>query len=313
MTDPVTDPPLVHIGYVKTATTYLQRHLFRAEDQGFALAGGALSRGHIVSGLIVCDDYSFDATAQAARFAELEAPQRAAGLLPVWSEEVLLGDPIAGRYDGARNLEKLAATLPQARILITIREQKAMALSIYREYIKQGGTAPLRDVIGTGQEAPAFRPHLREEVLQFDRAVRFVQGLFGADQVLVLPQEMLQRDPGAYFAHLGRFLGREIAVPAAAGGDNRGRGAVAMGLNRRLNHLVRRSPLSRDVGLGWALKDKLVSGVNRLTPPALTARAEAALKAQIAARYDGVFDAGNQRLAALTGLPLADYGYAGAG
>lgn len=117
---------------------------------------------------------------------------RAEGRLPVWSEEVLLGDPLVRRYDGPANLHRIAAAMPEARILITIREQRGMALSMLREHATQGGTGTLRDFIGIGQEDIAYTPILRPDFLHFDRAVAAARAAFGAERVLILPQEMLR-------------------------------------------------------------------------------------------------------------------------
>jgi hypothetical protein len=301
--------PVFHIGYVKTATTFLQRHVFSRADLGMALAGGPHSRGHVVAEVILADDYIFDPAALAARFAELEAPQRAQGLLPIWSEEVLLGDPFAGRYDGPANLRRLHAAFPRARILITIREQRAMALSMLREYAKQGSTAPPVDVIGTGHEDPAFRPLLRPDFLRLERAVGFCRDTFGPDRVLVLPQEMLRSDPGNYFDRLGRFLDLPLVPPKTAGGDNVGRGLATAAFNRGLNRLVRRSPLRREAGLAWRAKDRAVRLFDRAVPQVLDARIEARLRAMIEDRYRGEFAAGNRVLAEITGLDLGSHGY----
>jgi hypothetical protein len=301
--------PVFHIGYVKTATTFLQRHVFSRADLGMALAGGPHSRGHVVAEVVLADDYIFDPAALAARFAELEAPQRAQGLLPIWSEEVLLGDPLAGRYDGPANLRRLHAAFPRARILITIREQRAMALSMLREYAKQGSTAPPVDVIGTGHEDPAFRPLLRPDFLHLERAVGFCRDTFGPDRVLVLPQEMLRSDPGNYFDRMGRFLDLLLVPPKCSGGDNVGRGLAAAAFNRGLNRLVRRSPLRRDAGLAWRAKDRAVRLFDRAVPQVLDARIEARLRAMIEDRYRGEFAAGNRVLAEITGLDQGSYGY----
>lgn len=303
--------PVFHIGYVKTATTFLQRHVFGRADLGMALAGGPRSRGYVVDGLILADDYVFDPAALATRFAELEAPQRAKGLLPIWSEEVLLGDPLAGRYDGPANLRRLQAAFPDARILITIREQQAMVLSMLREYAKQGGTASPVDFIGTGREDLAFGPLLRTDFLRFERAVSFCRSAFGPDHVLVLPQEMLRSDPKGYFDRLGRFLDLPLTPPASGttNGDNVGRGLAAVALNRGLNRLVRRSPLRRDAGLAWRAKDRVVRLFDRTVPRVLDARIEARLRRMIKTRYHREFAAGNRTLADMIGLELGSYGY----
>src|SRR5690606_25747219 len=101
---------------------------------------------------------------------------------------------------------RIAALPIGKKVLITVREQRSFALSAYREYIAQGGANPLRDFIGTGQEPESFTPILRPEFLMYDRVVAHCQTLFGDENLLVLPYELLRRDPPAYLARLRDFL-----------------------------------------------------------------------------------------------------------
>jgi hypothetical protein len=306
---PTDAPSLFHVGYIKTATTYLQNTVFARPGTGLAQVDGQKNRAHLVSRIVLADDYTFDAADLGRAFAELEAPLRVQGNLPVWSEEVLLGDPLVRRYDGSANLRRIAAAVPQARILITIREQRAMVMSMYREYIKQGGIAPLRDFIGTGREEPAFTPILRPEFLMFDRAVGAARAAFGPDKVLVLPQEMLLRDPQTYFLRLGAFLDLEIPPPPPERRDNRGRSMPALRLGRFLNRFAQKSPLGRQASPAMRLRNRLVGMVERATPASWANASEQEPKRMIAERYAGLFTESNRALAAMTGLPLGEYGY----
>jgi len=79
-------PLIFHIGYPKTATAILQHQIFSNPALGLALGGGNLSRAHLFDKLVLDDGYQFDAAATAQILRDLEAPQRAAGLTPIWSD-----------------------------------------------------------------------------------------------------------------------------------------------------------------------------------------------------------------------------------
>lgn len=301
------DPVLLHVGYIKTATTFLQNQVFAGPEEGLELAAGPQTRAQMVQEILLGDDYAFDADATRARLEALAAPVRARGNLPVWSEEMLLGNPPVRRYDGFANARKLKQAYPEAQVLITIRRQPAIALSIYREYVLGGGALPLRGVIGTGAEALSYTPVLRPEFLHFDRAIRHYIGLFGAEKVLVLPQEMLATDPQAYFGALSQFTGCAIAHDRPRAREHVGEGFSALALRRRSNRFIVKDPTRK----GRQGLDHLTDRVIRRLDGVLgrNARLRRTHEAQIAARYAGLFAQSNQQTAALTGLPLDALGY----
>jgi len=184
-----------------------------------------------------------------------------------------------------------------------------MVLSMYRQYSNQGGQAPLRHFIGTGQEPMSFSPILRDGFLLFDRAVRFYQTLFGKENILVLPQEMLNTAPQDYLHRLGAFLGRDLVPAPPPGRDNPGLGLPAVRLNTVLNRLVLRNPLTGHQNRIWTLKAKAVRGIDKITPSAMKARMETHFCNEIQARYGDSFGDSNRRLSEMTGLPLQRFGY----
>lgn len=302
-------PVLLHVGLIKTATTFLQTQVFDAPDEGLELAAGRHTRAELVETILLGDDFAFDAEAARSRLEGHAEEVRARGNLPVWSEEMLLGNPPSRRYDGFANARKLKAVYPQARVLVTLRRQQAIALSMYREYVLGGGALPLSGFVGTGQEAPGYSPVLRPEFLHYDRVISHYMGLFGSENVLVLPQEMLRADPAACYARLSAFTGARIDPDRPRRQAHVGEGIVAMGLRRRTNRLILRDPTRRGRQGLDALFDRLLRRLDRLVPAGWNARGEGRLKAAIAARYDGLFAESNARTAALTGLPLGDLGY----
>lgn len=303
------EPVLLHVGYIKTATTFLQNQVFAGPGEGLELAVGKETRGHLVQEILLADDYDFDGAAARAWLESLAAPVRARGNLPVWSEEMLLGNPPSRRYDGFANARKLQATYPQARVLITIRKQQAIALSIYREYVLGGGALPLAGVIGTGQEARSYTPVLRPDFLHFDRAIRHYMRLFGAENVLVLPQEMLKADPEGYFGALSRFTGCEIAHDAPRANEHVGESFSTLRLRRLTNRFIVKDPTCRGRQGFDALSDRALRRYDRAISPRSDDRLRQGFQAQIEARYRGVFAGSNRRTAELTGLRLGDLGF----
>lgn len=303
-----TAPALLHVGYPKTASTYLQQAIFNNPDFGLALPGGPASRGYLVDWFRASDGYRFDPGAVAEEMAALEAPVRAQGLRPVWSDETLLGNPITRTYDGAWILDKIARLERPMKVLITIRRQPDLILSAYREYLKLHRHS-LTDFIGTGDEPRSYRPILHEEYLQFDIAARQWGQAFGHDNLLVLPQELLRADPAGFIARLADFLG--VAAPPVLDDQARnvGLGGTALLASRPLNGLFLRSPLSQRRNGAERVVRKMLQLINRLAPAALDRRIDQSMRARIAARFDGTYAASNRRLSELTNLDLAALGY----
>lgn len=306
---PYTGPSIFHVGYIKTATTYLQNEVFSSADLGLALGGGEGSRGHLISWFVTCDDYAFDPSVVKEEIVDLEKRVRRKGLVPIWSDETLLGNPIARSYLGRSNLTKLASIPIPKKVIITIREQRALCLSAYKQFINQGGANGIRDFIGTGNEGLSYTPILRPEFLFFDRALSRFREAIGAEGVLVLPYEMLIHDPESYFSKLKSFLGVGFGSTPPLDAQNIGLGGVSLELRRFLNRFFVRSPLSQRLSLPERAAWKVVRIANRLTPRSLDKALEAGIRERIEKRYAGLFAASNRRLESDLGYDLRRYGY----
>ncbi|MEM9369945.1 MAG: hypothetical protein AAGA26_02180 [Pseudomonadota bacterium] len=302
-------PSIFHIGYIKTGTTFLQNQVFSRSELGLGLAGGEESRATLINELVLKDGYDFDPSAAGCRLAALEEPSRALGLVPIWSDETLLGNVIERRYDGQTSAARLLALPGPKKVLITIREQRSFALSAYREYIKQGGRNTLDQFIGTGREPASFTPILRTDFLCYDRAINFYRAALGKDGVLVLPSELLSRAPETFAWHLGAFLERDLSDLPVERTENKGRAALTLPVARRLNALTLVNPLSPKPTLSRRIARKLVVWMDRFTPAALNSPVEQRYRHQISQRYSGVFLSSNAVTQDATPVPLADLGY----
>src|SRR5215204_551922 len=196
--------PLLHIGYHKTGTTWLQRHVFGDYGTGFSQLGGAQR-------LIAVDPFDFRPKRIRKQMERKMGQAQAQGLVPVLSSERLSGEPHFGGYDSELIADRLATVFPNAKVLVIVREQTSMFLSIYKEYIRRGGAASLRQYLATPRDG-YWLPQFRFEFLEYHRLITRYQDLFGAESVMVLPYELLRRQPTTFLGQIGEF----VSVPPVA-------------------------------------------------------------------------------------------------
>src|SRR4051812_2204799 len=117
---------LLHIGLHKTGTTWLQAHLFRDSVVGFARL---FSPAELNQMMIYTPMFGYEAEAVRAEIERRGEEARSRGLYPVISNERFSGSPEHGGHDSQYVADRLKQLVPDARVLIVIREQKSMALS----------------------------------------------------------------------------------------------------------------------------------------------------------------------------------------
>jgi hypothetical protein len=300
--------PVIHIGYHKTGTTWLQRKLFANAELGYrriALTqdGVDLHRIH---------DLDFDAVRCRAEMAvKLERCEQE-GLIPVISSMRLSGNPHSGGYDSRVLADRLAAVFPGARVILVIREQRSMILSSYAQYVKAGGPCSLRAYLLAPDDAR--RPGFRFEHFRYDRLIAHYQRLFGKERLLVETYERFRDEPHAFAETVAAFAGGKAPPPEAEGAVlNRSLGPLALSLLRWLNPFVKPDSLNgwSPYASHWLNKPArlLVDGLDRLAPRALRDGIQRRWRARIETETAGRYEESNRRTAALTGLDLARFGY----
>ena len=262
--------PLLHIGYHKTGTTWLQRHVFGDPMAGFSQMGGAQR-------LIAVNAFDFRPKRIRKQMERQMGRAQAQGLVPVLSSERLSGEPHFGGYDSELIADRLAAVFPDARILMVVREQTSMFLSIYKEYIRRGGAATLRQYLATPRDG-YWLPQFRFEFLEYHRLIRYYQDLFGAESVKVLPYELLRAQPGAFLGQIGEFVGVPVAQPQLRP-MNVSLSAFALALKRHANrYFVLDGPVNPappfDFPASNEVLERICRGLDTRLPDALRDRHE---------------------------------------
>jgi len=303
---------VLHVGHPKTASTWLQETIFGNPDSGFVFPWPKDDcRARTISAFVTVNSFCDD-VAWARSFFDEGLRLCAGGVgIPIISDESLCGDPTLRLYSGRYVADRIHSAFPRAKILIGVREQKAIAVSLYREYLLgSGGVFPLEVFLGRGDEAIGFTPILRSDYLEYDRVVDYYQKLYGPQNALVLPMESLQKNPQRFVESILTFCQCSGRVDRPAEARRVGLSAAALEVRRWLNHLLPISPLAKPpLTMARRAVFKLCYEIDRLAPQSWTLPLERRWKDIVAQRYAGMFRDSNRRLAELTGIDFTALGY----
>jgi hypothetical protein len=301
---------LVHIGYHKAASTVLQDQLF-GPAEGIFLPP-AEPRHALVQRFVVPQPMCFDTAETRAHYDPIRRRAEAEGRVFVLSHERFSGYPPSGGFDSTIIADRLQRSFPEAQILIVLREQQASILSMYSQYVTDGGDLSLRDYLTPREPFLKRMPGFSPEFYRYHRLVDLYRRLFGAERVLCLVFEEFARDPAGSLARLYRFLGYDIDPPQTRT-QNAKRPATFQVLQRQVNRRFSMNELSPGRGMPLANARRRFGGLSRHLGLRLTAgldaRLEARMKRLIENRFADNFGESNSALSEMMGINLGDYGY----
>lgn len=307
----VTHDLIIHIGFPKAGSTWLQEEVF-TEQHGF-FAPWTVGTADAVEAFTLCNQYTFDPEATYKRFQDgiREAAER--HLIPVISHEDLTGNAFFGsHYDGYLTAERIHSTFPEAKIFIVIREQRSMILSGYQQYIREGGKLRLPQYLGTIPIRPGFRSPLRKDFFEYDQIISRYQSLFGRESVLVLPIELLREDPSAFCSKLAEFVGLESTPEWATGRRvNKGIGPFTAEARRVFNRII--DTTQDPYGSYYPFRLKIATNMSRLIERLTPSRVQTRWKNEnwklLESFVVDSYQQSNRIASQLVRLDLSKYGY----
>ncbi|HEX5449232.1 MAG TPA: sulfotransferase [Gaiellaceae bacterium] len=310
--------PLIHIGYYKSGTSWLQRNVFEQPGSGF----GGRSKGepkHPIRRFVAEPLFGFDAAAWRHQFAELLADPVRQGLVPTISWERLAGHPFSGGWDAKLIAERLAEVFPDGRVLIVAREQRRMIASVYKQYVHAGGPCSVRDFLRPRTSSSRRVPPFELRYFEYEHLLEHYQGLFGPERVLALTLEQLAEDARAFVRQIGSFAGARCDDQFVAGlpvgqPANAAIPPLARKARRVVNKLVYRSALNPAPIATLAGGESFAGRVERLVGrrtrrfpfnDALDRRLVDWIEQEVGDR----FAESNRRFATLTGIDVGALGW----
>ena len=310
-------PTLVHVGFMKSGSTSLQ-------DNVFAKHSGILNiwkpdPGALLRQMINVEDNELDLPAIDALLSSNRSRAERESKVLVLSNEVLTSTPAL--WPAAHRIKRF---LPNSKIFLCIREQKAIIESYYLYNFrhlaavfgvpeKYHGLPVSFDEFfqihfpdGDEQEKQTLR-HTRLWLrLRYMRTASLYREIFGDDNVLVLPIEMTRMDPETFAARLEAFCG----IDAAETGEllslkkkNVGTDRGEIAYERWRQYLPGSIAFSKIVPFGSRLRSLAKSVANRDSEHVIEWTEEKTNK------INSLYAAQNAELAEVYNLDLGKYGY----
>lgn len=188
---------LIHIGYIKSGSTYLQAWF----DKHPAM----LYKYHGLGGFYNTRDLSWYAESEEQMH---ECFVISSEHLSVWKSDSDIVGMRKGfkQYDIRKYQQKLCDTLyslyPTGKVLIVTRGFTTMFNSMYAQYVFNGGTYNFEDFYNSiGDNVP--------HIFDYSHVVSIYRQRFGHDNVIVMPYEMLRDDPEAFTDYIEKAMGMQ--------------------------------------------------------------------------------------------------------
>lgn len=199
---------IVHIGYHKTGTNWFQRHLYP-----FVRGHEYIRRPLVRQAFLDLGAFEFDPSVARDRL------QQPAGASVILCEEELSGNIHTGGLAGCLSKDmalRIHRVFPDATIVIFIRNQVSMIASVYKQYIREGGThsvnrylAPRKYLHNSGfRQAKA--PYFTFDHFEYLPLIKWYREIFGANQVKVFAFEDFQLDSTAFSHRYCQTLGLQV-------------------------------------------------------------------------------------------------------
>ena len=175
---------VVHIGFPKTATSFLQKTIFPQLSRDFKYFNNEASSA-LFPPLTNYDDTIFDSKGLRQQFVRACKGHRKA----LFSYELLTGLHHQTGFVNRTLIAKRLRELGFERVIITIRNQFDALESTYKQYVESGGVLEFDDYISFDLNKPRY---LYPEYFDYYSIYRLYAEKFGQPNVLVLQYENLQ-------------------------------------------------------------------------------------------------------------------------
>lgn len=312
------ESPLIHIGYPKNLSKWMQKNLF-VPNNGFIKTLNPLLSQILISSkrpfqfeeLLIQEKVNFSI----ARAQKIATEIPASKYVPIITSEALVGNLFCGGYDAEILAGRLKNIAPTANILIVVREQSSMLRSLYGTAVGWGCPHGLKDFLSPRNENIA--PQFNLSYLKYDQLVAHYQKLFSKDSVTVVPYELFLKSQQD-------FANRIFSINSKANKlfprtdlpfgtiENVGQTIVEIKLQRLFNSIFVQGPfnyagLFRDRPSWHDFRNNWRAPINR--QGFIVTRLEQRQRQLIEELTEGVYAESNNRLSQLTGIDFSAFGY----
>jgi len=294
---------LIHVGYVKTGSTWLQTQIFNNKNLGFALV---CDRPLLTHQIIHPPIFEFNVDVIQQHINE-NLRHINDEKVPVVSHERLAGSAISGGFDSTIIADRLFELLPEAKALIVIREQLSHILSTYKEYVNQGGVCSLQQFLfpPEGRALPLFNFSFYE----YHKLIEYYHSRWGREKILVLPYELLVQKPLDFYNTIASFVGAKNAPSIPSDRVRISKGSFSVSVERQMNRLFYRSNVNPSAPFKISKMKGIVRVMNRVTPNWLNRLIKIDIQKQIPLDVMKRYASSNKITESYSNFQLSDFGY----
>jgi hypothetical protein len=313
---------LIHLGYPKTASTFLQKKFFPNDKLGFSLI-----QDDIFDCLIDCDDFDFSPEKVQEYYYSLFTKTHADNLMPVISRETLSMRFYRSTYQRILS-DRFYQVFPNAKIFFFIREQMSAIYSVYNQSVKGDYHKTIEQFIEdslpskTNKILKANIKKISATQYRFDLLTECYQKNYGPDNVLVLPFEMLKRQPVETLEKIMKFAEVKIEVEKqkeyllellSEKDTNKALKAGILDLKSKINKMIFYPNPETIEPYKWLFQLSLTYKIARvfelIIPEKIHQAEEKRIKSLIEKNYGNLYQESNRRTSELIGIDLSEYGY----
>lgn len=296
--------PLIHIGYVKTGSTWLQNEYFGSVDTPYeSLAPPLEIISEIVSPncLLPLSEEFVDKMRTKARVAVNK------GNIPLLTGERLSGNPISGGHDAINIANRLQCIFNEARIIIVVREQSDMLLSCYKQYIRECGVGSLHKYVNPPDDVKL--PMFDIDFFRYDRLIEYYQHLFGKDRVKVLCYEYLKENPLDFCNQIALFAGAPRTEAVHVKSMNTALRSSTVLVRSYTNWLFCRARTNPHAPFNARWIGRFLNGATKIVPRSVDSFLDRRFRLSARRISENQFNESNKKLEQVTGLKLSKYNY----
>ena len=192
---------IIHIGVHKTATTWLQQKLFSSHPEINLINNFMYPwNDDLISYLIKSSSFS----PEYCRDIFEERIKNNTNKTIVISTEEFIGHPFSGGYNKKLIANRLSQVFPDAKIILTIRNQADITYSLYQQMVKMGYLGSISQMLN---EDFWSRPGFRNEFFDYYSIYKLYTGLFKAQNIGVFSQEQLKSNSEFFIKNVCDFIG----------------------------------------------------------------------------------------------------------
>ena len=201
----------IHVGFPKTGTTYLQREIFPSLNEVYYINHKNDFFNNNIRILPIVNPIikSFNEIRNNINnyFATIDQDK----ILISW--ESLIGEAALSFFNNYYITEFIYRLFPNAKIILTIRKQDDFVESLYKQLIKEGFSAPINKFLNyKNDKFNNYLPIYYHDVNIDIKTINYLyyynnyKKVFGANNVLVLPYELLKYNKNDFLKRLCFFF-----------------------------------------------------------------------------------------------------------